>query len=290
MGAGDWLSGVAGTGDTDGRFGTWRGTPVEIVGTWADADEANQRRIYTVTGGSGRFAGPIDVGVGALVRGETWAAAARGANDARWRESLTVMRDARAGKGTTYIRFAHEMNGNWYPWAVNASNRADFITAWKRYRALQREIFPQAKLVFSVNRESVGSGIDWRTTFPGPGQVDVMSVDYYNFAGVSTAAEWRSEIERTDRFGAPIGLEQHRRFAASVGLPLAISEWSGRASEGDDPEFMTQMNAFLRTNGGSGPGQMLYEIVFNIGGYEGNYQLFPTTSQPAAAARYRDVF
>jgi hypothetical protein len=58
------------------------------------------------------------------------------------------------------------MNGNWYAWSVNSGNATAFMSSWRRYRALQQEIFPQSKLVFSVNRESVGNGIDWRKTFP----------------------------------------------------------------------------------------------------------------------------
>lgn len=288
---GDWLSGVSGAGDTDGSFGTWRGTPVEIVGTWADADDANQRNVYTVTSGSGRFSGPIDIGVGAIVRGETWAQAAQGAYDARWRQSLTTMAKARAGKGTTFIRFAHEMNGNWYPWAVNAGNVEDFKKAWARYRAIQREVFPSAKLVFSVNRESVGNGIDWRKTVPPASQIDVMGVDYYDQnPAATTKAAWDSAVNATDSYGAPKGLEAHRRFALSLGLPLSINEWGDKREQGDGTVYVDQMGAFFKANGGTGPGNVLYEVYFNVPGYDGNYQIYPTTQIPQAAARYRDVF
>ena len=37
----------------------------------------------------------------------------------------------------------------------------------------------------------------------------------------------------TDEYGAPEGLAGHREFAETVGLPIAVSEWSANADEGD---------------------------------------------------------
>src|SRR5206468_3672998 len=36
------------------------------------------------------------------------------------------------------LRFAHEMNGNWYPWAegVNGNVAGDYVKAWKHVRAI----------------------------------------------------------------------------------------------------------------------------------------------------------
>jgi beta-mannanase len=106
--------------------------------------------------------------------------------------------------GQFYIRFAHEMNGTWYPWAVRSGDVENFKTSWRRYRALQQEIFPQAKLVFSPNRESVGVGVDWRTMFPGAGQVDVMGLSYYNqYPHVTNEAEWQASLNQTDQWALP---------------------------------------------------------------------------------------
>jgi hypothetical protein len=288
-----WLSGVAGVNDALAEFGAWRGTPVEIVGTWADDDIANQTNLYSLQPGAelGDWTGPVDVGIGAIFDGETWAAAADGAYDDRWAQSLTVMAELRAGRGTTFIRFAHEMNGDWYDWSVNAGNAADFITAWQRFRALQLELFPAAQLVFCVNRESVGNGIDWRDTFPGAEHVDVLGVDYYNqFPHVTTEQEWVESLDDVDGDGGPKGLEAHRAFAESVGLPLAIPEWSGKATDGDSPVFMEQMAAYVAEHAGDGPGQVLYEVLFSVTGYDDNFAVWPDTAMPATAEAYRVAF
>lgn len=288
------LSGASGTGTTDGSFGAWRGSPMDITGTWSD-NNANAANFWQFQKG-GSLVGwtkPVDVSVGAIDAGETWKAAAAGSYDSRWAASLTRLKSLRSGTAaTTYIRFAHEMNGNWYPWSVNSSNFGDFTAAWKRYRALQQSIFPMAKLVFSLNRESIGTGMDWRQFFPGSQYVDVLSVDYYNqYPYVSTDAQWKTSLNDTDSYGAPKGLERYRTFAAGQGLPLAISEWSGHAGFGDSPTFVSNMLAYVKANGGTGAGRITYDILFNVGGYKGNFQLYgPDARMPLSSAAYARFF
>ncbi|WP_257459587.1 glycoside hydrolase family 26 protein [Archangium lipolyticum] len=293
--SGPWLSGASGYGVPSGTFATWRGTPVAIAGSWSD-NNLNAANFWQLdpSGEYGSWQKNIDIAVGAFDAGESWAAAASGAYDSRWRQSLTTLKTKWGSRpGTVYIRFAHEMNGNWYPWKVTASDATSFITAWKRYRALQKEVFPAAKLVFCVNRESVSSGIDWRKTFPGAAYVDVMSVDYYNqYPYVATVTDWNNSIQQTDGYGAPKGLAKHLEFARSVGLPLAISEWSGNADNGDSTVFIEQMHNFFKVNGGTGAGKFLYEILFNVDRDNRRWILYPgnLTRMPNSAARYQQLF
>jgi len=288
--SGDWLSGASGTGVTDGEFAAWRGSPVEIVATWVDNNEA-MVDLGALRGLEG-WDGAVDVAVGAIGEGESWEQAATGAYDDRWRESLTNLREQRGdASGPTFIRFAHEMNGNGYDWSVNAGNAEAFMTAWVRYRELQQEIFAEAQLVFCVNRESVDSGIDWRETFPGAAYVDAMGVDYYNqYPHVSTEAEWAESLTDTDSYGAPKGLAEHLAFAESVGLPLGIGEWSGNADEGDSAVFIQGMHDFFAEHAGSGPGQLMYEALFNIDKDGNRWRLFGGTRMPDSAETYRDAF
>ncbi len=254
-------------GAGDGTFGTWRGRPLDIVATWAD-DDANMVNIYQCQPGGefGNWKGDMDIAIGAFDSGESWQAAATGAYDARWTQSLNALRTNCASHARTiYIRFAHEMNGNWMPWSVNESNYQAFDQAWIRFRNLQKQIFPAGKLVFSVNRESVGTDMDWRRFFPGAQYVDVMSVDYYNqYPYAATVTDFNNALNDTDGYGAPKGLEAHRQFAASVGLPFAVSEWSGNADNGDGPGYIQGMHDFFSKNAGTGPGNLLYETQFNV--------------------------
>ena len=293
LGAGSWLSGASGDGSVTGTFGAWRGRDVDIVGTWADNNEA-QTALWMLHPGEslGSWDKSLDIAIGAIGDGESWEQAASGAYDGRWRESLTKMHDLWGSRpGTLYIRFAHEMNGNWYPWKVTADDADAFVTSWKRFRELQQEIFPASKLVFCVNRESVGTGVDWRETFPGSQYVDVMGVDYYNqYPYVGSAEDWEKSLTATTEGGAPKGLQAHLDFARSVGLPLVVPEWSGNSHNGDSTAFMQGMHDFFAANAGSGPGQLMYEIVFNIDKDEKAWLLYPGTEMPQSADAYKQLW
>jgi hypothetical protein len=289
-----WKSGASGDGVANGAFGAWRGRPVDIAGTWNDGYEA-QINLWTVQPGAeyADWQGDLDIAIGAVFkdRGESWAQAATGAYDARWSQSLQTLKTAWGSKpGTVYIRFAHEFNGDWYGWSVNGTEASDFVAAWKRFRALQKQIMPQAQLVFCPSAQTSGTNkLDWRTAFPGAAYVDVMSVDYYNqWPWVNSAADFTSNSLRTDwPYGAPLGVETHRQFAESVGLPFAISEWGDNAGQGDAPEWYDAFHSWMAANAGSGPGKLLYEIQFNVTSFGPNtYSVYPTTNQPLGAARY----
>jgi hypothetical protein len=288
----DWMSGASGPGVVEGAFADWRGRPVDIAGTWSDNNEA-MTELWQLQPGAeyADWRKPMDLAIGAIGDGETWAQAAEGAYDARWTATLEEARDVWQGRpGTLYIRFAHESNGNWYPWSVDASEKADFIEAWRHFRGLQQSIFPESKLVFCLNRESVDTGFDWRESFPGVEYVDVVSVDYYNhYPYVDSAEEWQESLTATDEYGAPKGLQGYLDFAGSVGLPLAVSEWSGVAEEGDSPVFIQSMHDFFAQHGGTGPGQLLYEILFDVDNdeYDGDFLLYGDTRMPESAAAYQ---
>jgi hypothetical protein len=289
---GDWLSGASGDGVNDGAFGQWRGTDVEIAGTWADNNEA-QVEVWPLTGQYEDWNKPLEIAIGAIDDGESWAEAATGAYDSRWSESLTNMRQHWGARtAPLFIRFAHEMNGDWYPWSVNADNYEDFKVAWGRFRALQQQIFPASHLVFGLNEESIGSDVDWRKTFPGADQVDVIGVDVYNgWPDIDSQAAWDESLTEVDDFGAPKGLQAHLDYARSVGLPLSVPEWSGRADHGDSSAFVQGMHSFFAANAGGGPGQVLYEIQFNVEHDDADsFRFFPSTNMPRSAATYRDLF
>ncbi len=286
-----WISGAAGTGVADGEFAEWRGSPVRIASTWADAEPELQTELYQLREGAeyGDWQQDLDIAIGAIGEDETWAEAAAGEYDSRWRASLRELeRLWRDRPGTLYVRFAHEMNGDWYPWSVTAEERDDFVTAWRRFRELQQEVFPESQLVFCLTRESVGSDIDWRETFPGAEHVDVLGVDYYNqYPYVDTVEEFRASATELDDFGGPKGILGYQEFAREQGLPLAVPEWGGNAGEGDAPAFIYAMYRFFEESAGTGPGELLYEVVFNEAGYEDAFLMYPESEMPDSADQYR---
>ncbi len=291
-----WRSGASGDGVANGRFAAWRGTPVDIAGTWND-DAAAQANLWSIAPGAeyGSWQGDLDISIGGIYkdRGDTWQAAAAGAYDARWRASLTKLNRLWGSRpGTMYIRFAHEFNGDWYPWSVQASEVPSFVASWKRFHAIQQEVAQRHKLVFCPNVATSGiTGLDWRKAFPGTAYVDVMAVDAYNqYPFVTTSADFAATARRVDELGAPSGLDSHRRFAESVGLPFAVSEWSSNAALGDSPVFVTEMRRWLIANAGTGAGRVVYEVQFNVFHGDGRFQFFPGSRQPGASSTYAQLF
>lgn len=292
-----WKSGASGDGVADGSFGRWRGQRVDIAGTWNDSFDA-QTEQWTVQDGMeyGDWNRDLDVAVGGIYkdRGESWADAADGAYDDRWREALRELRSAWKGRdGTLYIRFAHEFNGDWYPWSVTGDEVSDFTQAWARFHDLQEEILPEHRLVFCPNSETTADlDLDWRDAFPGAEEVDVVAVDFYNdWHWVDSERDFTKVSRKTDGKGAPLGLEAHRQFAEDVGKPFAVPEWSSNAEKGDAPEFVEELHQWMLQHAGTGGGQLLYEIQFNVSEYgDGKYELDADSKQPRAAKAYKRLW
>lgn len=283
-----WLSGGSGAGIGDGTFGAWRGSPTTIATTWSDTDFDNASHAYQFYPGNDyqNWTGSIDWSPGALW-GASWAAGASGALDDKW---VTMMKNAKStwtskSRGTFYIRFAHEMNGNWFQHSVRASEINDFKTSWQRLWRIKQTYFPEAKLVFNTNANTVQSPYyDWRQLWPGDAYVDVYATDFYS-------QHWKFPM--FDGTGAPMQLEAHRQFAAAHGKPFAVPEWGiNMQAGGDQPGYIQFMYDFFSRNGGTGSGNLLYECYFNYLYANDQYAIFPLnrTKAPKSAALYQQLF
>jgi hypothetical protein len=280
---GGWYAGASGTGVTDGRFQQWLGQPVTIAATWADTNDEVQR---TVSGLSGfeNWTGAIDIAVGGTVlgSGENYAAAARGAYDDRWRQAAATIAAKRKGKGPTFVRMFHEMNGDWYDdWTVTRENSADYKKAFARYAGILRAAIPGVYVVFSPNwGDHTGLPIDY--WYPGDHVVDVIAPDYYNDNSgdaMNSVAAWNAWSTQKDRNGNPFGLEAWRQFAMKHQKPVAFPEWGIKPpgqGGGDGPEWVRAVNAWMNrhANTASWPlgakipkaatGKILYSCYFNV--------------------------
>lgn len=321
-----WLSGAFGDSAVDGKLAQWRGTPVTIAGVWSDSTPDDQEQLWSLQRSAWQsWTGALDVAVGAIYKDyaacpdradqrtypkETWKEAAEGAYDSRWKASLTKLKKLRsaAGMGTTYIRFAAGFNGYWPGmtclWSVGGSELAEFKAAWKNFRDIQKQIFPEAKLVWSPT-DGTGTGIDVRDAFPDCANcVDVIGVMARNEYPFAATAEEFTKTWNTDARGveqgsnAPRGVETWRRFAEGKGLPFALCEWGSRAKDdgfdsggGDSPAYFLGVHDWLVANAGTGSGKIEYELLFNL--FQ-DFALYPADGsqslQPNAAAKYRELW
>jgi hypothetical protein len=96
-----------------------------------------------------------------------------------------IARTLRAFPGTVWLRYAHEMNGYWYPWSHGP---VAYRRAWRRVVALFRaEGVHNVRFVFSVNANLFEGRAAWwrgvRAYWPGRRWVDAVGATMIDFGG-----------------------------------------------------------------------------------------------------------
>jgi hypothetical protein len=138
------------------------------------------------------------------------------------------------------LRFAHEMNGDWYPWAegVNGNGAGDYVQAWRHvHDVVAATGASNVSWVWSPNVPYWGS-TDLAGLFPGAGYVDVVALDGYNWG---TSASWSGWISPQDLF-AP-GIAELRALAP--GLPILIAETASSEAGGSKAAWNTDLVSYL---------------------------------------------
>ena len=89
------------------------------------------------------------------------------------------------------IRFAEEMNGNWYPWSeqVNGNSPGEYVQAWRHvHNIFALNGVTNVKWVWSPNVVGSGSGAsasgassDLAELYPGNAYVDYVGIDGYSY-------------------------------------------------------------------------------------------------------------
>ena len=136
------------------------------------------------------------------------------------------------------LRFMHEMNGTWYPWAIttNGNTEATYIAAWRHVHDLFAEAgASNVSWVWTINSFA---GLDdphrdLSRFYPGDDYVDWVSVTGFNWGDSLGFDAWRSvdEIFRGSyneltRLGKPIMVSEIGTVAGGNGDP---AEWIRRA-------------------------------------------------------------
>jgi len=291
-----WHSGASGEGVADGSLGTWRGSPIQIAGTFSDTTADVQTNLDSLGEYAG-YTGDLDIAVGGLAEGsdETWAEAAKGAYVPRWTQAMQKLKSARSGaSGTTYVRFAHELNGNWFSWKVDSSNVEDFKTAWRLFHDVLKQEFPEAKLVFcanSGNHADIGVPAMW----PGDDVVDVVGVDFYAGWQPSDPNGWQQHLNDTEPGNSPRGIGAWLAFAKEHGEPISFPEWGLDPGNGslDDAAFIQSMHDFMAANaatpGADNAGKVLYDLYFNCKHGGDTRWLINDPANPKAGETYRSL-
>jgi len=115
--------------------------------------------------------------------------------------------------GTVYLRYAHEMNGYWYPWSRDA---AAYRWAWQRIVRLFRVAGARnVRFVWSVNANLYESARTWRAGmhryWPGRRYVDFVGTTMIDFGGAKDypVAKFAPRLRALRRlYGKPIMLAE----------------------------------------------------------------------------------
>ena len=174
------------------------------------------------------------------------------------------------------LRFAHEMNGNWYPWDGfhngAAAGPAAYKRAWQYIYNVRADLqATNIKLVWCVNNTNVPSD-SWNNIaayFPGDGYVDWLGIDGYNWG----YDDWQSFHQA---FSAG-----YAQLTALSNKPLMVGEFAAAEQGGDKAAWITAALADLEN---SFPRVKLF-CWFNIN-KERDWRI---DSSASAAAAYRDA-
>ncbi len=133
-----------------------------------------------------------------------------------------------------FLRFAHEMNGNWYPWDGCHNGQAAGPENYKQafiyiYNVRQQVGATNVYLVWCPNNVSIPSDtwneiIDY---YPGNQYVDWIGIDGYNWG----YGDWKS-------FASVFGVG-YQSITAITSKPLMIGEFASASLEGNRSEWLT---------------------------------------------------
>ncbi|MGZ4756426.1 MAG: glycosyl hydrolase [Acidimicrobiia bacterium] len=193
------------------------------------------------------------------------AAIAAGAWDAYIRSFARSVRDSGL---TVYVRYAHEMNGNWYPWSHDMSA---YRSAWRHVVDLFRaEGATNARFVWSINPnlyqdQATVIGHAWHY-WPGSAYVDVIGATMIDFGGVKDYPVARF----VDRFRAV-----HSAFGKRVFITEFQTDYDGRLA------WLADLRAWLATGTSWVEGLTLSQAYAS----RGQTQMGPTVGNLAWSVR-----
>jgi len=135
------------------------------------------------------------------------------------------------------LRFAHEMNGNWYPWSehANGNGRGEFVLAWRHvHRIFDAAGATNVRWIWGPAAINIT-----RTQYPGDAYVDIVSLTTFNGGTQLRYARWRSLAAQLAR-----PLEQLHDIAPRK--PIELSEVGCAEQGGNKAAWIAGMFPMLR--------------------------------------------
>jgi hypothetical protein len=150
--------------------------------------------------------------------------------------------DIRAWRHPLLVRFAHEMNGDWYPWCegVNGNRLGDYVAAWRHvHRIFRAAGTTNAKWVWTPYVRLPGSA-PLASFYPGDRFVDWVGLDGYNWGSTRPGSAWQTFAEI---FGPSLA-----ELRDITDKPLMIGEVASTEIGGDKAAWMNDFFDGLKRN------------------------------------------
>ena len=140
-------------------------------------------------------------------------------------------------RSKVFIRFAHEMNGDWYNWGgpVNGNSPREFRAMWRHVvRVFRQEGATNVRWVWSPLVEDPQYAPRFERYWPGKRYVDVMGLSGFNWG--STVPEWGGWRSFKEIFKKPF-----RRIRRLSKKPIWITEIGSATQGGSKHKWVRKM-------------------------------------------------
>jgi beta-mannanase len=150
-----------------------------------------------------------------------------GSHDAYLRQWAT---DAKTWGHPFMIRFAHEMNGDWFPWGedTNGNARGQFVQAWRRVHGIFTSVGARnVSWVWCPNMDFPASPRPtYASVYPGDAYVDWTCLDGYNWGpNYPKNGGWNP-------FASLFGYSYNNLLAVAPSKPVMIAEFASTENGG----------------------------------------------------------
>lgn len=140
---------------------------------------------------------------------------------------------AKAWGHSFFLRFAHEMNGGWYPWGTKPGNKegntpSDYVNAWRHVHNLFAHLHVTNPIWVWAPNEVHGSSVPLALDYPGDQYVDWVGLSAFNRG--EPKARWRS-------FSAMIW-KAYKQIAVLTTKPMMIAETASTEHGGNKASWI----------------------------------------------------
>lgn len=132
-----------------------------------------------------------------------------------------------------FLRFAHEMNGDWYPWAGQSMGPGIYQNVYRHiWRIFSDAGAENVRWVFSINAENVPAENDYASCYPGDSFVDYIGLDGYNWGTTQSWSSWKG-------FDSIFG-DVYEDVIRAYGKPVILSEFGSTSAGGDKARWIAE--------------------------------------------------